>query len=86
MELLGIQSITSLLQFLGEFGILKYLLKGAGPYIRNMDNIDLFSDLYSIIAKKRYNSHIHMKHFAVDTKLELEQVRAAMGRNRLYWR
>ena len=58
VELLGIQSITSLLQFLGEFGILKYVLKGAGPYIRNMDNVDLFSDLYSIIAKKE-NDIIH---------------------------
>ena len=85
MELLGIQSITSLLEFLGEFGILKYVLKGAGPYIRNTDNVDLFSDLYSIIAKKRkrYNSHIHMKHFAVDTKLELEQVRAAHGKKQI---
>ena len=53
VELLGIQSITSLLQFLGEFGILKYVLKGAGPYIRNMDNVDLFSDLYNCQKKKR---------------------------------
>ena len=29
------------------------MLKGEGPYIRNMDNVDLFSDLYSIIAKKK---------------------------------